>query len=210
MAKKPTSRTPVEAAKPPPVATAPADAAAAATQPGAETEGVLVAAPSGSGASTEASSSTTGPAAPASVLGGAGEDSLGAAAAAAALFGGRASADLDDALDHLKLCADAFVLAVGDLTDLAVAASPEDAAQALTRMTSLGESLAVDFNLAAMRLAERKELATGDLVELEVRSRDGKPFRRAGFLFGDAYQTVHATPAQAEAIRADRGCQVKA
>ncbi|MEW5687415.1 MAG: hypothetical protein AB1942_21065, partial [Pseudomonadota bacterium] len=51
---------------------------------------------------------------------------------------------------------------------------------------------------------------TSELEELSVRSRDGKPFRRAGLLLGDDYQSFSVTAEQAETIRADRrGCQIK-
>ena len=49
-----------------------------------------------------------------------------------------------------------------------------------------------------------------ELVTIEARSRDGKPFRRAGHLFTDAFKSFSVTPDQFELIRADAGILVKA
>jgi hypothetical protein len=49
----------------------------------------------------------------------------------------------------------------------------------------------------------------GELAAIEVRSRDGKPFRRAGFTFGDLWVLVEATAEQLQRLKADPGLQVR-
>ncbi|MFN3582610.1 hypothetical protein [Phenylobacterium sp.] len=53
------------------------------------------------------------------------------------------------------------------------------------------------------------EATDPELVEVEVRSRDGKPFRRAGLAFSGAFQPYRVTPAQLAAIQADPGLVLK-
>ena len=105
--------------------------------------------------------------------------------------------------------AEALVADVRDLVELARCGSEGSARLAMDGLLAATGRLAA-INVLAGVLSASIEVEAGDLEELEVRSRDGKPFRRAGFQFGDAYQLVKATADQAAAIRADRrGCQIK-
>lgn len=123
------------------------------------------------------------------------------------------AADLEGAIEGFKAASQAHALAVIALTEAALAGPPGSARRALDAIAE-AQRITVDvgLNLAGLEIQAREDRGreSGELVTLEVRSRSRRQFRRAGLVLGDAYQMVHVTAAQAEALRADRkGVQIK-
>lgn len=129
----------------------------------------------------------------------------------------------------------AVEFAMGDVVELDMgldlgAVSREHLLEGMRRMSGLSqeewaglspetldevERIAVDAFAASATAVKQiivivRAAADPDRVEITVRSRDGKPFRRAGFAFGADWRTVQATPDQVMAIKADPGLQLKA
>lgn len=64
----------------------------------------------------------------------------------------------------------------------------------------------LDHDIQAFLVDDDEDI---DLVEIEVRSRDGKAFRRSGFDWSADYRTVHVTIDVAERLAADPNLLVK-
>lgn len=196
MAKKPTR----VAAKP---AAEEAPATAAATQ--SPSGGAASAAPEpAAGASAQGDQAATGEDKEASLAGG---GAPGGAPSNDAAVGDVLSARIR----AFGEAAEALFAAHADLVAFAVA---EAGAEGRRLALLVGERINQDLPLSLHRLREPSDLdasaGEGDLVEISAKSRDGKPFRRAGHLFGPDFETYRVTVEAEKRIRADAGIVVKA
>lgn len=184
MAKKPTPAAGKPAASTVPPA---ADAAAGATNT------------QGAGAVAEKS---------AAVLGGATGDGERAPLAGGGGASGDASSpnDLADAIRAFGDAASALFQAHAVLLIVGEAAGDDGRRLAL----AAGERINQDLPLNLHRLRDKAVEMPLGLTEIEAKSRDGKPFRRAGHVFGADFATYLVTEDALARILADRGIVLKA
>lgn len=183
MAKRPTP-----AAEKPAAPTAPPSADAAATATNTQ----------GAGADAERSAAAPG--------GATGEGDASPAGGGGASGDASSSNDLAVLIDEVRVACATFLIGVLALKDAALAGSDGDVAQALAAIQELN----LDLPIGVSALRDRLAAAEGDLVEIQARSRDGKPFRRAGHVFGADFTTYLVSEDALARIRADRGIVLKA
>lgn len=133
--------------------------------------------------------------------------------------GGGASGDASSSNDQtpaislvanqLRVFAEAsslFFREAGELIAVALTADAAERRLALLALERVNEDLRI--SLAALR--EPADDDEADVVEIQARSRDGKPFRRAGHVFGADFATYLVSEDALARIRADRGIVLKA
>lgn len=135
--------------------------------------------------------------------------------------GGGASGDASSSNDQtpalslvanqLRVFAEAsslFFREAGELIAVALTADAAERRLALLALERVNEDLPI--SLAALREPAGDDEYDDGFTEIEARSRDGKPFRRAGQVFGADFATYLVTEDELARIRADRGIVLKA
>lgn len=128
---------------------------------------------------------------------------------AAPAAGGDGALGLSVAIANLKVAAEAFAMAILELTEEAFAGPFGSAQLALDAFREATQPVAEQgLNLAGLEIHARDE-REGQREALVVRSRSGQDFRRCGLLFTANYERVYVTPDQAERIRNEPRLQIK-
>lgn len=148
----------------------------------------------------------------------------GAAAAGAASSGGVSVAPegaqssgaetsalgVSSALAAVFVAFDAIGPAVHALIEAYRAASPSDRRAVREALLDASGSQSANYETVGSALEEiMTEPDDVELVEITARSRDGKPFRRAGLAWSDTYRTVHVPADVAEKLAGDPNLLVK-
>jgi hypothetical protein len=130
-----------------------------------------------------------------------GQDTAGAEGGAAANVGGVAAPSIAELVAEFRAAGAELLSAYILLRNAALSGAAEDAAVALDAISELNADL--PLGVSALRL--KLEASDGELVAIEGKSRDGKPFRRAGHVFGADFQSYLVSRDALERIRADHG-----
>lgn len=103
------------------------------------------------------------------------------------------------------------VFDIVELTGLSIEELGSLSDDSRARLVSMVLAVREQFEAAAekVRAAAHAMLAGGDLFDIEARSRDGQPFRRAGFKFGATWQKLSVTVDQLQVLEAERAIQLR-